>query len=422
MSMTKVRKRIKSGGKRQIGVNVYEATLDRIKYLFDNFSDFYVAFSGGKDSGVLLHLIIQEARIRNRLPVDVLIVDLEAQYQHTIDFIEHMVNQREINPYWVCLPLSLRNAVSQFQPKWLCWDPSQRTKWLRNIPNNPAVISDPLFFPFFKVGMEFEEFVHRFGLWYQEQKKTLCACLIAIRSDESLHRYRTVKNPKKACYQGNRWTTMVSDQFYKAFPIYDWKTEDIWIANGRFSWEYNKIYDLMSQAGVSLANQRLCQPFGDDQRKGLWLYQILEPETWRKLVERVEGCNFGARYSKDQGRILGYYKFDLPEGYTYRQYSKYLLRTMPPHLSAHYKKRIYQFLVWWRKNGKNRGIYSIPDYADKKLEAQKKIPSWRRICKVLIKNDYWCRGLSFGANQSLTEQYITLYQEYLAKEYTRNDI
>ena len=53
------------------------------------------------------------------------------------------------------------------------------------------------------------------------------------------------------------------------------------------------------------------------------------------------------------------------------------------------------FLKWWAdkdvgyKNG-------IPDESDKKLEASKKTPSWRRICKTLLKNDYWCKGLSFS--------------------------
>ncbi|MFM2607265.1 DUF3440 domain-containing protein [Vibrio chagasii] len=415
--MSKTKKINTRNRKSKMGISVYEAALNRIELLFDNFPNFYVAFSGGKDSGVLLQLIIQEAKARNRLPVDVLIVDLEAQYQHTIDFIQKMVDKREVNAYWVCLPLSLRNAASQFQPKWVCWDPSQRSKWLRHLPQDSSVISDIDYFPFFNVGMEFEDFVHQFGLWYQNEKKALCACLIAIRSDESLHRYQTIKNSRKACFEGYRWTTKVSDHLYKSYPIYDWKTEDVWTANGRFSWEYNKIYDLMSLAGVSLASQRLCQPFGDDQYKGLWLYKILEPETWKKLVERVQGCNFGARYSKNQGRIIGYYKFNLPEGYSYKQYSKYLLKTMPPNLSLHYRKRIFQFLIWWRNNAKEKGVHRIPDYADKKLEAQKKVPSWRRICKVLIKNDYWCRGLSFGANKSLTEEYIKLYEDYLTKRF-----
>ncbi|MFV0487865.1 MAG: DUF3440 domain-containing protein [Vibrio fluvialis] len=387
----------------------------RCRFLLRHFPAFYLAFSGGKDSGVLLNLLIEEARAMDRLPVDVLIVDMEAQYHHTVEFIERMVNREEVNAYWVCLPLSLRNAVSQFQPKWICWAPEQQTQWLRTMPDHPAVISDVDYFPFFRKGMEFEEFVHEFSLWYQQQKQTQSACLIAIRADESLHRYRTVKNYQKQCYEEQRWTTAITPSLYKAYPIYDWKTADIWIANGRFAWDYNRIYDLMNLAGVSLAQQRLCQPFGDDQRKGLWLYQILEPQTWQKLVERVEGCNFGARYSKSQGRIMGYYSFELPRGYTYRQYSKYLLSSMPPHMARHYRQRIIQFIQWWRHHGKARGITRIPDYADKKLEASKRVPSWRRICKVLIKNDYWCRGLSFGQNQKLTQQYVDLYRQYFAQ-------
>lgn len=169
----------------------------------------------------------------------------------------------------------------------------------------------------------------------------------------------------------------------------------------------------MHKAGVPLSQQRLCQPFGDDQRRGLWLYQILEPNTWQRLVQRVQGCNFGARYSKEQGRILGYYRFELPKDHTYRSYAKFLLSSMPPNMELHYRSRIFQFLLWWKRNGKRQGIYRIPDFADKKLEAQKKIPSWRRICKVLIKNDYLCRGLSFGFNQALANKSLEYYKTYL---------
>ncbi len=401
--------------KRKLNTDVNSAARDRVNILFDEFSNFYVSFSGGKDSGVLLNLVIEEAKKRHRLPIDVLIIDLEAQYDHTIDFISLMVERKEINAFWVCLPLSLRNAVSQFQPKWICWEPREKDRWLRKMPSHPSVISNGTYFPFFTFGMEFEEFVTEFGKWYCDIKMTRCACLVAIRADESLNRYRTVKNRRKQKFNNYFWTTRLSDNLYNAYPIYDWHVSDIWIANGRFNWTYNHIYDLMHKAGLSLAQQRLCQPFGDDQRKGLWLYQILEPQTWQKLVERVEGCNFGARYSKKQGRILGYYKFELPEGYTYRSYSKYLLNSMPPHLAEHYRERIFKFLNWWRKNGKYQGVLYIPDFADKKLEAKKKVPSWRRICKVLIKNDYWCRGLSFGQSKKLTEHYIDLYEGYFRK-------
>ncbi|MFW7522760.1 DUF3440 domain-containing protein [Vibrio ostreicida] len=384
--------------------DVLVAARERISYVFDNFEHFYVSFSGGKDSGVLLHLAIEEAGLRGRLPVDTLIVDFEAQYKETERFIYRMIETNKINPYWVCLPLSLRNSVSQFQPKWLCWDERKRNQWIRPLPETMGVFSHPEAFSFFYHGMEFEDFVFSFARWYQQQKESEVAVLIGLRADESLHRFNTIKNRKKEKFHGLAWTTKMQEDVYMAYPIYDWKTADIWSANGRFDWDYNKIYDLMNRAGVPLSKQRLCQPFGDEQRKGLWLYQILEPETWQKLVQRVEGCNFGARYVKEQGHIMGYYRVELPDGLTYRQYTKFLLRTMPPHIEQHYRERIFKFLVWWRKHGPSKGVTRIPDFAERKLEAKKMVPSWRRICKVLIKNDYWCRGLSFGYNKAIARQ------------------
>ena len=76
---------------------------------------------------------------------------------------------------------------------------------------------------------------------------------------------------------------------------------------------YNNIYDLMTRAGVKFSNQRLCQPFGDDQKKGLWLYQLLEPLTWYKLLNRVSGVNSGALYSQDTGNINGNNKISKPD-------------------------------------------------------------------------------------------------------------
>ncbi|GIU32441.1 DUF3440 domain-containing protein [Shewanella sp. MBTL60-007] len=399
--------------KKPIGLNVFEAATQRMNVILDEFEHLFVSFSGGKDSAALLNLAIQVAKARNQLPIDVLIIDMEAQYQHTIELIDQMVDRKEVNAYWICLPLSLRNAISQFQPKWICWDPTEKDKWLRPLPQHRSVISDVNYFKFYHFGMEFEDFVDEFSLWYQAKHGGKTACLIGIRADESLNRYKTIKNRNKEKYKEYFWTTKVTSEVYKAYPIYDWKTEDVWAANGKNHWNYNHIYDLMHKAGVPLSLQRLCQPFGDDQRKGLWLYQILEPNTWEKLVQRVNGCNFGARYSKDQGRILGYYRFELPAGHSYKSYSKFLLKSMPPHMATHYRERIFKFLLWWKNNGKSQGVWRINDFEDKKLEAKLKVPSWRRICKVLIKNDYWCRGLSFAPSKKISQRHLESYNKYL---------
>ena len=201
-------------------------------------------------------------------------------------------------------------------------------------------------------------------------------------------------------------------QIYNFYPLYDWQTRDIWICNGKNRYDYNKIYDVMNLAGVPLSKMRLCQPYGDDQRQGLYLFKILEPETWAKVVNRVEGANFGNRYTENDRTTLGNYKVNLPEGHTYESYARFLLDTMPPYLRDHYMEKINKFLSWWEKEG----VKSIPDFADPKDEAKKKVPSWRRICKVLLKNDYWCKGLSFSQTKKELEKQvamITRYQEEL---------
>ena len=208
------------------------------------------------------------------------------------------------------------------------------------------------------------------------------------------------------------WTTKLfpntDKEIYNAYPIYDWQTRDVWICNGKMGYDYNKIYDVMHLAGISIHKMRLCQPYGDDQRQGLYLFKILEPETWAKIVNRVEGANFGNRYTENDRTTLGNYKVNLPEGHTYESYAKFLLRTMPPYLAEHYQAKINKFLSWWEKEG----IKEIPDFADMKLEASRKVPSWRRICKVLLKNDYWCKGLSFTQTKRELEKQVEMITRY----------
>lgn len=391
--------------------NVYEAAVKRFEYLYSEFDKVCISFSNGKDSGVILNLAIEVASRLNKLPVHAMYIDMEAQYEHSISYTREMFDRPEVKGYWICLPIHLRNAVSQFQPHWLCWDPDKKDAWVRDIPKHHTVISDESYFPFFKKGMEFEEFTPQFAKWFADGEK---ACsVVGIRSDESLNRYRTIKSQSKITYKGKQWTTKlfredIKSEVYNAYPIYDWTTDDVWIANGKFGWSYNKIYDLMYMAGVSLHKQRLCQPYGDDQRQGLYLFKALEPNTWAKVVHRVEGANFGNKYTETDKTTLGNYKVILPPGHTYESYAKFLLSTMPDYLSAHYQEKIDKFLSWWDKEG----ISTIPDTSDPKLEASRKAPSWRRICKVLLKNDYWCKGLSFAQTKREMEKQAEIITKY----------
>jgi predicted phosphoadenosine phosphosulfate sulfurtransferase len=367
--------------------------------VFDTFQRVCASFSGGKDSSVMLHLAMVEAIKRNR-KVGVLFVDLEGQYKLTIEHIIECMEMysEHMEPYWIALPLALRNAVSVYEPKWLCWDPDRRDDWIREPP--AIAITDVDRWPWFRSGMEFEEFVPEFNKEYSGGELT--ACLVGIRSDESLNRFRTIASRKKQSFEGRQWTTYTGGTTYNVYPIYDWRTEDIWTYVARSGQPYNQLYDRMHRAGLGIHQQRICQPYGDDQRKGLWLFHVIEPKTWSRIVARVNGANSGALYSQDSGNIQGMRTISLPEGHTWESFSMMLLASMPDKTRDHYEDKIAVFLKWWQ----SRGYDTIPDEAERKLEAKKEVPSWRRICKALLRNDYWCKGLSF------TQTKAPAYEKY----------
>ena len=387
--------------KRNLGKNVYDAAVERTQYTFEHFEKVYLSYSAGKDSTVMLYLAADEAR-RVGKRFGVLLVDLEGQYKmtmkHAVDQLESIKDVADV--YWVCLPIALRNAVSVYEPKWVCWEPGREDDWIRQPPEN--AITDPDFFDFFQVGMEFEEFVPLFGEWYSQGKS--CACMVGIRADESLNRYRTIASATKTRYDDKQWTTKVTDNVYNIYPVYDWRQDDIWTYHAKFGRPFNELYEYMYKAGVALGNMRICQPYGDDQRRGLWLFHLIEPETWARVVARVNGANSGALYVNESGNINGYNKVEKPEGHTWKSFAEMLLGSMPPKTQEHYENKILLFCRWWMERGYPEGI---PDEAVYELEVKRDVPSWRRVVKSLLRNDYWCKGLGFTQHKS------EAYKKYL---------
>lgn len=381
--------------KKYLEINVLESARQRMEWTFDNFENIALSFSGGKDSTVMFHLCADEAIKRNR-KFAVMIVDLEAQYNATIEHMLEMVEiyKDVIDLHWCCLPISLSNAVSNFEPRWKCWDEEKKEFWVRE---KPACAKTE--YPFFTDGQEFEEFVVLWAEWYANNKPL--AVLVGIRADESLNRFRTICTFQKDVFDNKRYTTRIVDEVYNVYPIYDWKTRDIWVYHAKFKDKrHNIIYDLMNKAGVPLSQQRLCQPYGADQRKGLWLYHILEPKTWYKLLCRVNGANSGALYVQENGNISGVNKIFKPQNHTWESFAKLIFATMPKITREHYIKRFITFIEGWKARGYKNGI---PDEAPLVLENDHWAPSWRRICKVLLRNDWWCKGL--GLQQPKSEAY-----------------
>ena len=382
--------------------NVFDASLERIEFAFDNFDNLCVSYSGGKDSTLMIQLVNMIAKKRNR-KFDVLFIDMEAQYLMTIEHIKTLKNKLECirDFYWVCLPLSLRNAVSVFEPRWICWEKAKKDKWVREMPEF-AINEDNNIFPFFRYAMEFEEFVPEFEKWYQEKKGGMCGSFVGIRCDESLNRFRTIVSQKKDRLKDKPWTTRNKPlkNSYSIYPIYDYKTEDVWIATFNNNFEYNYVYELMYKNGLGIHQQRLCQPFGDDQKNGLDQYRAIEAENWDKLLKRVAGVNFGNIYCRTSA--LGNIKSEKPQHLTWQEWALYLLESIGIYnkkLEKHYAIKIKKFFTYWEKKC-GCTLDMIEDEADKKMESLKIVPSWRRVARALERNDFFLTRLSFGETKS----------------------
>ncbi len=420
--------------------NVYEAAKERIEFIFDEFNNILVSFSGGKDSGVVLNMSIDEARKRGRR-IGVIFIDLEAWYKKSIEFIERMIdnNLDVLEPYWVCLPMKSDNSLSYFEPYWIWWERGKENIWVRHMPNKDYVINlDNHSFDFYRENMTFEEFVKYIGNWYGNGERT--ACLLGIRTDESLNRFRAIVMDK-GMYKGKRYSTLVMNETYNFYPIYDWNVEDIWTYNGKFDKDYNKLYDLFYRAGVSIHKMRVDEPFGDTCKAGLNMFKVIEPETWARVANRVSGANMGALYNHSKLMNTNY---TLPKGHTWKSFTEFLLDTLPKEIADAYRVKFYKFAKYWKDVGcgltekeisiledkyrdsiinthrfNNRGkrdkeVILFKDIVDEipELDGRCELLTWKRMAMCIIKNDYLCRGLNFSITKDLTSRQTELVNKY----------
>lgn len=428
--------------------NVYEAAQKRIEYIFSEFKNINISFSGGKDSGLLLNLVlkyIKEHKCTNRICL--FHQDFEAQYRKTTEYVERMFKKcaqeaENIELFWVCLPMAARTALTAEEIYWYPWEEEKKDMWVRPMPDFEYVINkknNP--FDFYKDKIPQNNLYMQFGRWYKNHcggGKTIT--LLGLRADESLKRYSGIvykKNP----YKGNRWITKTFNDVYTASPLYDWMAEDIWIANAKFEFDYNELYDLFYKAGVSVKQMRVASPFNDWAVQSLNLYRVLEPDTWVKLIGRVKGVNFGAIYG--QTKAVAYRNISLPDGHTWKSYTLFLLSTLQKNIRDGYLEKFKTSTKFWTKtegsfsdevidkiekcgysiqrngasrrtkDGKSKIIFDgeMPDNTDD-IKGTTDIPSWKRMCICILKNDYLCQSMGFSPTKQQQKNIDTIKNKY----------
>lgn len=413
-------------------MNVYNATQIRLKTIFDEFDNVYVSFSGGKDSGILLNLAIDYIRENNlNRRIGVFHIDYEAQYQMTTDYVDLELEKNKdiIDVYRICLPIAASCATTMDKGYWIPWDKEAKSLWVRDLPDN-AINESNHEFEWFIKGMRDYDLQERFAAWYHKKNNaTKTCCLVGIRTQESLDRWRAIHSEKnKNKYNGLKWTLKMANNVYNAYPVYDWTTDDVWTANSKFSWEYNKLYDLFYMAGITLNQMRVASPFHECGIENLKLYKVIDPKNWGKMVGRTNGVNFAGLYGGTTA--MGWKNIKLPQGHTWKSYMEFLLSTLPESAAENYIKKLQVSKDFWKNKGgclslelinklnilnikfnvektTNYQTDKLPvrmEYQDDiDIEEFREIPTYKRMCVCIMKNDHLCKYMGFSATKTETQ-------------------
>ena len=344
----------------------------------------------------------------------------------------------KLDIYWCCMPITLPCTVSSYAVDWQCWGEADQDRWVRPMPNDPYIVNiDNHPFEFFRENMNYDDFWDGFAEWYSQGQT--CANLIGIRTAESLNRFRAIMNDRKETLGGKMWTKRNTAHTYNVYPIYDWRTEDVWTANARFDWDYNKLYDIFWKAGIPVAKMRVASPFMSESKSSLGLYRVIDPHTWAKLCARVQGANFVAHY----GKQLSYRSFTLPDGHTWKSFTRFLLDTLPKEVAENFRSRFIQSIRYWARVG--RGLpeeiigeldrvgvaYRIngttphggnqlrrvcitrpPDHLDALQAHPSMVTSWKRFAITILKNDHTCKYLGLAPTQEQQSRQRQIQAKY----------
>lgn len=301
--------------------NVLEAAKERVRYLFDNYDNIQLSFSGGKDSTVLFHLINEEAKKRNR-KFYLFFLDQEAEYEGTIEMVDWAMRQPNVIPLWYQVPMFMTNSCSQQQLFLWAW--GENENWVR--PKSDISIHS--------IKNKYPKRFYKFVLWASNQLKKLpgkSVSVIGLRAEESPSRRFVMFGEDNELFWLRR-----KHEPHKAYPIIDWTYTDDWKYLIENNLKYNKIYDKMYMKGLDLRTMRVSNLIHEKAYRCLAELQELEPETYDKLEQRLQGVHCCSIYAKEN---LVYSIKKLPQQFkTWKEYKDFLLDNIHPDL-----KKIFEY-------------------------------------------------------------------------------
>lgn len=290
---------------------VYEAALNRIRWLFDEFeNNVAVSFSGGKDSTVVLNLALIVAKERDLLPLKVFWLDQECEYEATVNYAREIADRPDVDFHWYQVPFRLFNAASN-EHQWMnVWGEGE--EWVRERESDSIHVND--------LGTDrFVELLHRIG----DRVAPGGCVLTGVRMEESPTRRAGMVTA--ATHKWATWGSKKPRNHVLMHPIYDWTYKDVWKAIHDGQWTYNVMYDHMYRHGIKVHMMRVSNYHHETAVHALFFLQEIEPETWDRATRRVAGLSTVGHIGRDD-----FFVYEVPFMFSgWREYRDYLLEHLP---------------------------------------------------------------------------------------------
>jgi len=331
---------------------VFEESLNRIRWLYDEFDDVVVSFSGGKDSVIVYQLALIVARERNRLPLKVLFLDQEAEFQSTIDLVEEVMTSPDVEPYWYQIPMKIFNATSN-QEVWIhCWEEGKQ--WMR----------ERVDYSIHENTYGTDRFKEMFTAVLRQDFLPKTANIGGVRTEESPARFLGLTGG--LTYKGETWGKVEHSDIgsHTFYPIYDWSYTDVWKAIHDNGWSYCKIYDKQYAYGIPVLKMRVSSLCHETSVANLEYLHEAEKETYNKLTERLSGIATEGKFGRDLTVPSALpYMFE-----SWMEYRDYLFEHMVPEGEGR-DKMLERFTYW------------DDSYGD--------LDTYHKVCiDTILKNDY----------------------------------
>lgn len=365
---------------------VLEAVRERISFLFDAFDQIIVSISGGKDSTVLAHLALSEAKRRER-KIGLYFLDEEVVYQSTVDQIDYLMDlfPENITKIWLQIECRLTNATSIDEGQLICWESGKHKLWMRAKKafavqhrmweEEDQTVRDK------NKGFGFYDVIDNFERCY-----TNTAFLVGLRAaGESPNRWRAVvKNPVTINDKRIYWGTKKGVNF-SMYPIYDWNFHDVWRYIADEGIRYSKIYDMQFKKGYPITQMRVSSLIHEKSFKSIVDLPEFEPKTYDKLRRRIKGIALAQETGK-KAKLFACRK--LPKNFeSWITYRDFLIKTHSD------KKRIHIFTERFARHLNNEYVA-------------------RQQCRQLILNDYE-NNLPVDSKPDPREELIKYYEDVL---------